>query len=77
MITSVSPNLSSWSTVPFTELTTYSISFKLSNGSVAEIYPEPEETEEILNIKRGIISAFQVTLADTDGTRIVEEVTCV
>jgi hypothetical protein len=72
-LTPVYPNLSMGATVPLMELTTYNIAFKISNGKVVELYPEANETEWVLNIKRGIISAFQVTLSDTDGTRIVKE----
>ena len=49
--------------------------FKMDNGRIVEIYPSMDEKEEILNIKRGIVSAFQVTVTGMDGTRTVEEVT--
>lgn len=59
---------------PFNELSDYPVAFKIDNGTVVEIYPALEETEEILNIKRGIISAFQVHMTGTDGQRTIEEV---
>lgn len=68
--TSPSPH----TTRSFRELSAYRVAFKLDNGRIVEIYPAVQEPEEILNIKRGIISAFQVTLAYSDGTRTVQEV---
>lgn len=76
MITPLSPDLYVHSPKPFTELGYYTVAFKLENGSVVEIYPNYGETEQILNIKRGIISMFQIYLTGNDGTQIVEEVSC-
>ena len=75
-ITPKSPSPSLHSTKLFPELSRHPLAFKINNGRVIEIYPTAGEAEEILNIKRGIISAFQVTLTDTDGKRTVDEVIC-
>lgn len=48
--------------------------FDMIDGRVTVIYPDPEESELILNLKRGIISAFQVNPEGEDSTRVVEEV---
>lgn len=75
-ITPVSPNASVHSPMWFPELSDYPVAFKLENGRIVEIYPDVKETEQILNMKRGIISAFQIYVTGQDGTRTVEEVTC-
>jgi hypothetical protein len=62
-----------YSAKPFPELFRHPLTFKITNGRVIEIYPTAGETEEILNIKRGIVSAFQVTLASSDGKQTVNE----
>lgn len=43
-------------------------------GRVVGIYPGHEEKEEILNLKRGILSAFQVNPTGSDFTQMVDEV---
>jgi hypothetical protein len=51
----------------FRNLTNNPIWFKQENGTVIEIYPSLQDREEIINIKRSIVSALQVTIRDQDG----------
>ena len=44
------------------------------DGHVVGAYPSSEEKEEILNLKRGILSAFQVNPKGKDNTHTVDEV---
>jgi hypothetical protein len=69
------PQSSSSSSKSFSELNNSPIGLKLDNGRIIEIYSSMDETEEIRNIKRGIASAFQVTVSssDRDGTSTIEE----
>ena len=58
----------------FMELDKYPIWFKQDNGKVLEIYPSVQDKEEVINIKRSIISALQVTVKDQDGVWTETEV---
>lgn len=48
--------------------------FDSFNGRITNIYPSPEEPLRILNMKRGILSAFQGIPVREDGTFIEEQV---
>ena len=48
--------------------------FDMKNDQVTAIYPEPREEEHILNLKRGIISAFQVSPKGENNVQVVDEV---
>jgi hypothetical protein len=50
------------------------IGLKLDNERIIEIYSASNEIEEIVNIMRGIASAFQVSVASTNGRRTIKEV---
>lgn len=58
----------------FPELSEYPLLFRLRNGTLVEIFPHPEDREEIVNIKRGIVSTFQVRVEGCEGRLFVEEV---
>lgn len=58
------------------DLQQYTLPFELKDGRVGKLFPHPDEREEILNIKRGVVSMLQVEVAESSGKRIIEEVTC-
>lgn len=60
----------------FEELVNHSIWFEMEKGKVGKIYPDPSEKEEIINIKRSVISALQVSVEGKDGRRTETEVSC-
>jgi hypothetical protein len=55
------------------DLMNYSLPFKMTGGRVIRLFPDPHDPEEIINIKRGIISMLQVEVSPTDGKRFIEE----
>jgi hypothetical protein len=57
----------------FLELDNSWIGLKLDNERIIEIYSASNEIEEIVNIMRGIASAFQVSVASTNGRRTIKE----
>jgi hypothetical protein len=49
--------------------------FDKINGQIADIYPDSRENDLTLNLKRGIVSAFQVgKLSGEDNIRVINEV---
>ena len=56
------------------DLMMYSLPFELRGGHVGKLFPHPDEPEEIINIKRGILSMLQVEVSSSDGKRFIEEV---
>lgn len=53
---------------------TYSLPFQLQNGHIYGVFPNTMEREDILNVKRGILSAMQVSIVGKDNIWEVEEV---
>ena len=56
------------------QLMKWALPFDMANGVVSAIYPDPRENRAILNLKRGIVSAFQVKPKGKDNVQIVDEV---
>eukprot|EP00118_Oscarella_pearsei_P024415 m.306011 g.306011 ORF g.306011 m.306011 type:complete len:1615 (+) comp40899_c0_seq1:1245-6089(+) len=47
----------------------YPVYFKYDGGMIPEIFAHPEESDQILNFKRGVLSALQVTPTGRNGRR--------
>jgi hypothetical protein len=56
------------------KLKQYPLPFEMTDGRVVSVYPVSGENEEILNLKRGVLSAFQVNPKGKDNTYTVDEV---
>lgn len=52
-------------------LNRYDLAAKTNDGLIEEIYPDVREEMEILNIKRGILSALQIQVTEKRQTKIV------
>jgi hypothetical protein len=57
------------------QLMKWPLLFDKINGQIADIYPDSRENDLTLNLKRGIVSAFQVgKLSGEDNIRVINEV---
>lgn len=50
-----------------TDFETHAVQFGFYNGRVGEVCSDPDETQFALNVKKGMLSAFQVTATTKDG----------
>jgi hypothetical protein len=52
------------------ELKARDLYFESHEGVITNVQPQPDEPVHVLNMKRGILSSFQLKLVDKDRTLI-------